>query len=90
MISIDNTFQPNRIEITPGTEVRWTNRGRTAHDILPFVGTDWGVAKGDLPPGASYSHVFTDVGEVTYYCSIHASANHPAFGMTGTIVVVEA
>ena len=87
VVSIDNTFRPDRIEITSGTEVRWTNRGRTEHDILPVEGTDWGVAKEDFPPGATYSHVFGGSGEVPYYCTIHGK---PGFGMIGTIVIVDA
>ncbi len=87
--SIDNTFRPNRIEITPGTEVVWTNLGRTEHDVLAVDGT-WGVQPEDFPPGATFSHVFGGVGEVPYYCSIHAVVGAVMFGMTGTIVVVEA
>lgn len=86
ILSIDNTFNPPRVEITPGTEVRWTNRGRTAHDIVPVEGTEWGVATEDFPPEATYSHVFGAVGEVPYYCSIHGTAE---FGMVGMIVVVD-
>jgi len=87
--SIDNTFRPDRIEITPGTEVVWTNLGRTEHDVLAVDGT-WGVQPEDFPPGASFSHVFGEVAEVPYYCSIHAVVGDVMFGMTGTIVVVEA
>ena len=87
--SIDNTFRPDRIEITPGTEVVWTNMGRTEHDILAVDGT-WGVQPADFQPGATYGHVFGEVGEVQYYCSIHADVDLPHFGMVGTIVVVPA
>ena len=58
----DNLFSPDRIEITPGTEVRWTNMGRAAHDVTPVEGSDWGVAAEDFPPDATYGHVFGDVG----------------------------
>ena len=84
--SIDNTFRPNRVEITPGTEVRWTNMGRTEHDVIPAAGSEWGVAKEDFQPGDTYTVVFSDAGEVRYYCSIHGT---PEFGMVGTILVVE-
>ncbi len=83
----DNAFVPARIEITPGTEVRWTNRGRGDHDILPVERSDWGVSTEDFPPGATYSHIFGGVGEVPYYCTVHGK---PSFGMIGTIVVVDA
>lgn len=84
--SLDNTFRPGRIEIAPGTAVVWTNLGRTEHDILPVEGDDWGVATEDFPSGATYRHVFTEPGEVPYYCSIHGSTE---FGMVGTIVVTD-
>lgn len=84
--SIDNTFRPDRVEIAPGTAVVWTNLGRNAHDISPAEGDEWGVAAADFPPGASYRHVFTEPGEVAYYCTIHGSEH---FGMIGTIVVLD-
>lgn len=84
--SIDNTFRPDRIMVTPGTEVRWTNLGRTEHDIVPAEGSAWGVAPEDFPPGATYSLVVGGVGEIPYYCSIHGTHQ---FGMVGTIVVVD-
>ena len=77
---------PVRIEITPGTEVRWTNRGVGRHDVVPVERSDWGVSKEDFPPGATYSHIFGGVGEVPYYCTVHGK---PGFGMIGTIVVVD-
>ena len=84
--SIDNTFRPNRIEITPGTEVRWTNMGRTEHDVIPVEGSEWGVAKEHFKPGDTYSVVFSEIGEVRYYCSIHGT---PEFGMVGSVIVVD-
>lgn len=85
MQSIDNTFRPDRIEVASGTTVVWTNFGRTEHDILPTEGDEWGVQPKDFPPGATYRHVFTEPGEVPYYCSIHGTMRA---GMVGTIVVV--
>lgn len=84
--SIDNTFRPDRIEIALGTAVVWTNLGRTEHDILPAEGDAWGVATEDFPPDATYRHVFTEPGEVPYYCSIHGT---PTRGMVGVIVVLD-
>ena len=53
--SIDNTFRPDRIVVTPGTEVRWTNLGRTEHDVTPAEGMAWGVPKELFKPGDTYS-----------------------------------
>ena len=83
--SIDNTFRPDRVVVTPGTEVRWTNLGRTEHDITSGDGTEW-VATEAFQPGATYSHIVGGVGELRYYCKIHGTAE---YGMIGTIVVVD-
>jgi plastocyanin len=83
--SIDNTFRPNRVVVTPGTEVRWTNLGRTEHDITAADGTPW-VTKEAFQPGAEYSLVVGAAGELPYYCKIHGT---PEYGMVGTIVVVD-
>ena len=83
--SIDNTFRPARIEVTPGTEVRWTNLGRTEHDITGADGTEW-VNKAAFQPGAVYSRIVGGVGEIGYFCKIHGTAQ---YGMVGTIVVVD-
>jgi plastocyanin len=90
VIAIDNVLQPVDIEITPGTEVRWTNRGHMEHNVFPVEGTEWGVATADFQPGATYSHVFTEVGTIQYICTIHARADLPTFGMHGSITVVPA
>ena len=82
--AVDNTFRPETIEIEPGAEVVWTNRGRSKHDIVPTEGGDWGVALDDFESGDTYSHVFTEPGEYPYYCTIHGTKTK---GMVGKIVV---
>ena len=84
--SIDNTFRPDRVVVTPGTEVRWTNLGRTEHDITPAEGMDWGVPKELFKPGDVYSYVVGGPGEIRYYCHIHGTSE---YGMVGTIVVAD-
>ena len=81
--SLDNAFRPDRVEVAAGTEIVWTNVGRNDHDIEAADGT-WGVRKESFGPGSTYSHVFTEPGEVPYYCTIHGM---PHAGMTGTVVV---
>jgi len=84
--AVDNVFKPETIEIEPGTEVRWVNNGRNAHDVKPAEASlgDWGIALADFEPGITYSHVFTEPGEYPYYCSAHGTRTR---GMIGTIVV---
>ena len=84
--AVDNVFEAETIEIEPGTEVRWVNKGRNAHDVKPTdasLGT-WGIALADFEPGVTYSHVFTEPGEYPYYCSAHGTKTR---GMVGKIVV---
>jgi plastocyanin len=83
--AIDNSFRPDRVEIAPGTEVVWVNRGRNDHDVLSDF--DFGVAAADFRPGDEYRYVFTEPGEYPYYCTIHGT---PEIGMVGTIVVTDA
>jgi plastocyanin len=82
--ALDNSFRPENIEIAPGTEVVWTNKGRNEHNVLHVDGDDWGVEVDDFQPGATYSHTFDEPGVYHYYCSIHGTTDA---GMIGTIVV---
>ena len=87
VISRDNTFQPQDIEVPAGTLVVWTNRGRNEHDILPVDGDAWGVEPEDFPPGATYAVLFDTPGPVPYYCSIHGTHE---VGMVGSVTVTPA
>ena len=82
--ALDNSFRPENIEIAPGTEVVWTNKGRNEHNVLHVDGDDWGVEVDDFQPGGTYSHTFDEPGVYRYYCSIHGTTDA---GMIGTIVV---
>lgn len=84
--AIDNTFRPENAEVAVGTEVVWTNRGRTEHNVLAVEGEGWGVEVDDFQPGASYSHTFDEPGVYRYYCSLHGTEDA---GMIGTLVVTE-
>jgi plastocyanin len=83
--AIDNTFRPQEVEISAGTEVVFSNGGRNDHNIVPSDGsTDWGVEASEFTPGDTYSYVFTAPGTYAYFCSLHGTA---AAGMIGTITV---
>lgn len=88
VIALDNSFRAETIEVTAGTAVRWENRGRNDHNVLP---TDdaavWGAATEDFKPGAEYTWVFAEPGTYAYHCSIHGTKDA---GMIGTVVVVPA
>jgi plastocyanin len=85
--TIDNSFRPEEISISVGTEVVWENRGRNDHDIIPAddpTATSWGVQATAFHPGDAYTHLFAEPGVYHYYCSIHGTAKA---GMIGTITV---
>jgi plastocyanin len=84
VVSLDNSFRPETIEIQVGDEVVWENRGRNDHDVLSIESGAWGVQVEDFGPGAVYAHVFTEPGEYRYYCSVHGTEQ---VGMVGTVFV---
>ena len=84
--AIDNTFRPESIEVPAGTEVEWTNVGRSSHDVLPVDEDDWGAPAGSFEPDDVYRHRFVEPGTYAYYCSLHGTTTQ---GMVGTVVVTK-
>jgi len=80
---VDNVFKPKKLTVLPGTTVRWTNRGRTEHNVLPNKGSRFG--SDDMAPGSTYEHEFAKPGRYAYYCSFHGA---PGVGQHATIAVV--
>jgi plastocyanin len=77
-VVIDNfVFSPERLTITVGTTVTWTN-----HDDIPHTvaAKDRAFKSKVMDTDESYSFTFATPGEYTYFCSLHPH-------MTGTIVV---
>lgn len=84
----DNTFAPQYVTVSPGTEVVFENRGRNQHNVIAVEqGAFTDIPTEDLEPGATASIVFDDSGDYPYYCSLHAT---PSRGMTGRIRVAQA
>ncbi len=89
VLSLDNNFILQTVEVPAGTEIRWVNNGRNDHNIIPEGDpelTAYGVLQDGFHPGDTYSHVFTTPGTYVYYCSIHGTSTA---GMFGTIIVTE-
>lgn len=83
--ALDNSFRPETVTVSVGTEVLFDNRGRNDHNVLPSDGGDeWGVQVEEFRPGDQYTVTFDEPGEYPYYCSIHGTAD---VGMIGTVVV---
>ena len=78
----DNYFKPDDIEVTAGTKVTWSNKGKILHSVTPDKGKKFGTK--ELSRGKSYSYTFKQPGTYAYYCSFHGS---PGKGQHGTIVV---
>jgi plastocyanin len=71
----DNVFSPKSLSVSKGTTVKWTWRGRAAHNV-----TFRGSAHSRTQTSGSYSHKFSNKGTFAYRCTIHA-------GMVGAIRV---
>jgi len=63
-------FQPNRIEITAGTTVAWTNNDAVEHTV---TAVDRSFDSGNMEPGpgAIWRHTFTKPGTYQFFCVVH-------------------
>jgi plastocyanin len=84
--AVDNSFRPEDVEVAAGTEVVWSNGGRTDHDIEMVDGDDFGVERDDFTPGDEYSFRFTEPGTYEYYCTLHGTETA---GMICSVEVTE-
>ncbi len=75
---VNFAFNPDPIEIAVGDTVTWTNQDGVPHTA---TGQDRDVLQsGTIAPGGSFSHTFTEAGEISYFCEFHND-------MSGTIIV---
>jgi plastocyanin len=72
-------FQPNRIEITAGTTVTWTNNDPLDHSV---TAVDRSFDSGLIHSGRSWSHTFTTPGTYQFFCQPHPF-------MKGVVIVKE-
>ncbi len=80
---VDYQYQPERLQITVGTTVRWENHERrTSHDVY-FPDLD--VASPRLFPEEYWAHQFNEPGTYHYHCRPHEDRD-----MRGVIEVVAA
>jgi plastocyanin len=77
-ISIDNfTFSPQRLVVTVGTTLTWTNRDDIPHTV---VASGKEFRSKVLDTDDTFTFTFTTPGSYEYFCSLHPH-------MTGMIVV---
>ena len=75
----DMCFDSTVLYVEPGTDVTWTNRDATAHNVVG-VADAWGDPGLTLHEGDTVSYRFDEDGVFPYACWIHP-------GMIGAIVV---
>lgn len=83
MVSMDNfVFVEDRIEVSVGTTVTWTNADSTRHTVTSGADdtADGTFDSDDIEAGGTFSYTFDEVGEFAYFCDIHPT-------MTGVVVV---
>lgn len=61
-------YSKGKIEIEAGTTIVWRNRDPLTHTVTSDSGS---FDSGDLKPGASWSHTFTEPGTFSYHCTPH-------------------
>ena len=79
----DNYFKPGEIDVTAGTKVTWTNKGKIIHSVTPNKGKLFGTKA--LSRGKKYSYTFKKPGTYAYYCTFHGNKN--GVGMAGKVTV---
>ena len=70
-------YNPNPVNVTVGTTVRWTNGDGVAHTSTATGGA-WN--SGNMNNGATFDFKFQTAGTFAYHCTIHPN-------MVGTVVV---
>lgn len=73
----DFRYTPDKIEISAGSKVTWTNQEVVVHTV---TADDDAYDSGDLSKGDSFSQTFDEAGEYAYHCDYHDN-------MHGTVVV---
>ena len=83
----DNSFVKPYIEISAGTKVDFTNKGRNQHNVIPTTDGAFAEIPADaFQPKDEGSVTFTVPGDYAYYCSLHGTTTK---GMIGAIRVLE-
>jgi len=70
-------FSPNRLLVSAGATVEWTNRDPVEHSVTADDGS-WD--SGSIAPGGTWRHTFTTPGTYAFHCTPHPY-------MTGAVVV---
>jgi plastocyanin len=77
VVASDNTFTSADVTISVNGTIRWRNAGTVEHNSTSATAL-W--SSGNLAPGATFEHQFTQAGVFNYSCTLHP-------GMAGVIRV---
>lgn len=61
-------YSKGKVEVEAGTTIVWRNRDPLNHTVTSDSGS---FDSGELKPGASWSHTFTEPGTFSYHCTPH-------------------
>lgn len=75
-------YLPTNLVVDQGDTITWINEDRGFHTVTSghYDVPDGIFDSGQLEPSAKFSHTFSNLGEIHYYCRLHP-------WMEGTIIV---
>lgn len=80
-VAISNfLFEPQELQVPPGTKVTWTNMDDAPHNVQDLSDLNTPLSR-DLNKGEMFSITYEKPGEYSYICALHSY-------MTGTIKVM--
>src|SRR6059036_380091 len=68
-LDLRNPNSPGNFTVKAGQTVTWVNKDTTVHTVTSSSGL---FDSGNLNPGQTWSHDFTQSGVYKYYCTLHA------------------
>lgn len=72
-----SAFNPDKITVTAGTTITWTNKDGAVHTVTSDTRL---FDSGDIAANGTFTHKFTTAGTFLYHCKVHTT-------MTGSVVV---
>ena len=72
-----SAFNPDKITVTAGTTITWTNKDGATHTVTSDTGL---FESGNIGANGTFSHKFSTAGTFLYHCALHSN-------MKGSVVV---
>lgn len=72
-----SAFNPDKITVTAGTTITWTNKDGSVHTVTSDTGL---FDSGNISANGTFTHKFSTAGTFLYHCAVHTT-------MTGSVVV---